>query len=265
MIVTYNNLGANGEFGNQLFQIAATYSYGLKSGRDVVFPPWRCVVSGREHAQYFKNKIDESFNTSIDCEHSEPSFYYSEIPNFSCNNLNLKGYYQSEKYFDNTISEIKSLFEPNDSIKQKITKDLNFTNTVGVQLRFYDRGPIDPVQYYYSADDIEIIDYLKIAINYFGKNKTYIISTNNYNKAKAMFGRYENFIFLKEKNFNVIEEFFANSFCENNIITNSTFGWWGAYLNKTPDKKVFAPKHWFKVKNWWFDTRDIYPSAWTVI
>lgn len=265
MIVTYNNLGNNGEFGNQLFQIAATYSYGLQNNRSPKFLQWRCGVSGNIYSQYFKNKLDETFNHKIDCEHSEPTFYYTEIPKLEGQCLNLKGYFQSEKYFQNTATEIKELFEPSIEISDKVKSSINFTNTVGVQLRFYDRGAIDPVQYYYSADDLEIIDYLKKAINFFGKNKTYIICTNNYNKAKKMFGRYDNFIFLKEKNLNVVEEFFANSFCENNIITNSTFGWWGAYLNKNLDKKIFAPKCWFKVQNWWFDTRDIYPNTWTVI
>jgi len=264
MIVTYTNLGANGEFGNQLFQIAATYSYGLDNNREPVFPKWYCRVSGNHYSHCFDKKINETFNEVVDVEHTEPTFYYTQIPKFTEKCISLKGYFQTEKYFDNNSSEVKKLFVPSIEIKEKI-KNIDYNNTVGVQLRFYDRGTIDPAQFYYSSDDKEIIQYLITAINYFGKNKTYVVTTNNYSKAKAMFSKYDNFIFLSDCNLNSIEEFFAFSRCENNIITNSSFGWWGAYLNDNINKVICAPKKWFKVENEWFNTKDLYLKEWKII
>lgn len=259
MKVTFSNLGKYGEFGNQLFEIAATYAYGLRTGRSSVFPKWRCINSGREYAKYFKNKIKEE-DVAFTKQYTEEAYFFNPIPDFNDDIVDLKGYFQSDKYFNYFKPEIYSLFEPIEEIANNIEK-LDYKNSVCLQLRFYDRGFIDPTQYYYSSD--ENIDYLKKAINYFGKNKTFIITTNNTIKAKKMFNSYSNFIFLADLNFSNIEEFFIQTKCENNIISNSTFGWWGAYLNKNGGE-VIAPKLWFKSKEPWFDTRDLYPTNWTV-
>jgi hypothetical protein len=48
--------------------------------------------------------------------------------------------------------------------------------------------------------------------------------------------------------------------CKHNIIANSSFSWWGAWLNENPEKIVIAPKKWFNSKN--SDTQDLLPDKW---
>jgi hypothetical protein len=140
-----------------------------------------------------------------------------------------------------------------------------------LQLRFYDKERphnfntslqpcLDPSHVFYSVDDD--YDFYKKAINYFGKNKTYYVCSNNYTKAKNMLKGYSNFTFLE--NTHHIEAFYLQTKCEHNIISNSTYGWWGAYLNKNPEKVVFAPKKWFKIKDTWHQSADICPLEWRV-
>jgi hypothetical protein len=52
------------------------------------------------------------------------------------------------------------------------------------------------------------------------------------------------------------------SFCQNNIIANSSFSWWGAWLNNNPEKKVVAPSKWFG-ESLKLNTSDIIPENWT--
>jgi len=267
-MVTFTQLGRHGEFGNQLFQIAATIGHAFKSNQEYMFPLWRGLTSQEEYSKYFENPIPQTINfAKIEQYYQEPNFHYTEIPILN-KNLDLFGYFQSERYFKHCENVIKNTFKPSKLLKN--IDIINYNNSVCIQLRFYDCSrpyntkhigfDVDPqVDFYYQPE--ENTDYLKDAIKYFGKNKNYYITTNNPQKAKKMFEDYDNFYVLD--NFNYIEQFFIQTKCENNIISNSSFGWWGAWLNENKNKKVFAPQKWFKKEN--MITTDLYPSDWKVI
>ena len=61
----------------------------------------------------------------------------------------------------------------------------------------------------------------------------------------------------------ISEEIFLMSQCRHNIISNSSFSWWGAWLNQHPDKKVCAPKHWFR--RWYHDRCERVCESWIKI
>lgn len=251
-MICYPLLGNNGEFGNQLFQIAATISHALNCNTNALFPEWK-------HNKIFKKKLNTYKELPlVENKYTEKYFYFSPIPKLP--NLALNGYFQTEKYFKNKKEEILNLFEFEDSFLNMVTskyKDLLANNPIGVQIRTYSRGMIDPRHIH--CDVLENEAYLKESFKYFGKNKIFLVTTDNVEYTKKRIPNKEN-IYILDSN-NLYEEFCLLTLCSGIISSASSFGWWASYLNKNKNKKIIMPQKWFNVKDDWYDTRDIYPEG----
>jgi len=77
-----------------------------------------------------------------------------------------------------------------------------------------------------------------------------------------MFGETDQIVYSKEKN--PFEALYHMSLCKNNIICNSTFGWWGAWLgeSKANNKIVTAPEIWLGPGHTTYNPKDIIPNRW---
>jgi hypothetical protein len=243
-----------GGLGNQLFQIAATYSLAKRNNDDSCFDLNRCNTpnQGRPSINYsntvLKNVCNRNYSI-FENYHIERNFSYEEIQYKK--NLCLNGYFQSEKYFANFSEEIKKLFYV-EFVNQKKTK----RPITSVHIR---RGDYIKFSEHHNLLDIE---YYKKAMSHFYDSDFLFFSDDMEWVKKNFIG---NNIFYSELNDDILD-FYSMSSCDNNIIANSSFSWWAAYLNKNINKIIVSPN-----SNIWFgpkgpkDTQDLIPNNWIQI
>lgn len=198
----------------------------------------------------------------------EPHFHYwSGIDEVKSNSY-LDGYWQSEKYFSNIKDAIKQdfIFGKNlDFINQKILNKIVSTTSVGLHVR---RG--DYISNKSAAKVLNLCDmeYYRKAIKYFFEKfsapKFFIFSDD----PRWVLENFEKIL----NNFEVIyHNTGANSYidmqlmasCKHNIIANSSFSWWSAWLNNNPEKIIIAPEKWF-INNR-FNSMDLYCDGWIIL
>lgn len=252
-----------GQLGNQLFIIAATVSLALDNDAEAIFPEVATSQVGNIHINrekvYPHVKVDLPANASVQSHYQEPYFHYAPIPYTP--NMQIAGYFQSEKYFAHHKKEIVELFAPSQEIKEHLAskyKDIiDHPNSVALHVRYYFE---DPEQRYYIACTSE---YLKKAMNLFPRDSLFVIFTNHPAWCKQLTGELEgNIRFIENEQY--YHDFYLMSMCKHNIMSNSSFSWWAAYLNPNPEKIVIAPRAWFS-QGYGLDTKDLIPSNWTVL
>lgn len=262
----YCNL--RGGLGNMMFQIAGTYSISKDKGVECSFP------NLHNHLRFLN--LDETYNPKLN--HSEEydiflsklnvihptgpiptieyPFEYSEIP-FPDDNFFVSGFFQSEKYFIKYREDILQLFEVVYTIYNQLSKKYPFVNNYqctsihvrrGDYVNFSSFHPPLSMTYYNNA-----IESLNPYTDFF------VIFSDDVEWCKNNFVG-DKFIFIEnEKDY---LEMILMTMCKNHIIANSSFSWWGAWLNNYYNKKIIGPKEWFG-SSISHNTNDIIPITWT--
>ena len=181
------------------------------------------------------------------------------------NNSYLTGYWQSEKYFHNIRTLLLSEFylkNPINKVNANHILNCQKKNTVSIHIRRGDYVNITSnlsyhgvcsLKYYYSA-----INYLKNNIN---EELTLFVFTDDEHWVNENFKPDLPFeIICDNKGTDSFYDMHLMSICNHNIIANSSFSWWGAWLNTHNDKIVIAPSKWFEVSN--INTMDVIPENW---
>jgi hypothetical protein len=183
--------------------------------------------------------------------YQERRYNYDSIPYQK--NLMLGGYYGSEKYFNKYRKEIIELFKDKETLD---TIGIDFKNSVSLHVR---RG-----DYLINASHVCSEDYYKKAIRFIDTqtkiDHIYIIS-DDIPWCKKTF-KDQRVIFIEGVPDYI--DFYIQTLCTHNIISNSTFSRWGAYLNENPDKIVVAPAVWFggAIAN---EITDVFCNEWDFI
>jgi len=253
-MVTSNLIGG---LGNYLFQIAAAYSMGMDNRVDTIFDT-KNSVTVHKHLDTYKTNILRNLvygTPVIKTHYNEPFFHYQKIPYKE--NIKINGYYQSEKYFKHNRNSILDLFSIDTLSKRYIEEKYsnilkNKTCSIHVRrgdyLRLSNHHPFCTLNYYNEA------------ISQMDVDKFFVFS-DDINWCKENFIG-DKFIFIEDNNDYI--DLWLMSLCDNNIIANSSFSWWGAWLNQKPTKKVIAPNKWFgpAISH---NTKDLIPETWIKI
>lgn len=191
----------------------------------------------------------------------ENFFYFGKDILKIKNNAYLDGYWQSEKYFKNIESIIKQEFTLKnklDSRLENLVEDIKNTNSVSIHIR---RGDYITNQKTNSVHGTCSLDYYQTAIEHINnkiKNPIFFIFSDDIEWVKNnLKTEFPTFFIEGNKDY---EDLILMSYCKHNIIANSSFSWWGAWLDHNPNKIVIAPKKWFNVNN--INTSDLLPNSW---
>jgi len=265
--MVYCNL--KGGLGNMLFQIAATKAISLEKNTDCSFPNYYHHLTILNNDKEFNPKLNYAeeylkflkLPTTIPNQqlkvYNFPFEYTSALP--SEDSFIVDGFFQTEKYFVKHREEILKLISPTDEINDLIHKKYPFLFTSictsihirrGDYLKYSNHHPIQSLNYYYEA------------IKRINNNELFVIFSDDIEWCKNNF-KFKNVVFIENEKDYI--EIFLMSNCTNNIIANSSFSWWGAWLNKNHQKTVVGPSIWFGSKLSHLNTNDILADTWIKI
>lgn len=178
-------------------------------------------------------------------------------------NCYLSGNWQSEKYFKEIEQTIKNDFTLKDGLtaasKNWIDK-INDCNSVSLHIRRGDYVSSQKTNQFHGTCGLEYYQKAIDAITTKTKNPEFFIFSDDIEWAKNNLKIDCPIYFVSDKSIPDYEELIIMSKCRHNIIANSSFSWWGAWLNNNQDKIVIAPQKWFNAP---VDTSDLIPNSWT--
>ena len=270
MTIGFNALGRMGRLCNQMFQYAALKGIARKTGVDCCIPHYTDAVDDGI-GNMLRTELFDSFDLDVKVGllnngHApvvnERHFHFDEELFRMCpDHVDLRGYFQTEKYFKHIEKEIRSDFTFKDEILNPCKEMIeSVENPIALHVR---RG-----------------DYIKNAENHFNLPRAY------YEAALSKFDDDRNVIvfsddplwchdegifvddrFIISENEDNRVDLCLMSLCDDFIIANSSYSWWGAWLSSNKDKTVIAPSQWFGKTGYTkdHDTKDLIPNDWTII
>jgi hypothetical protein len=264
-----------GGLGNQLFQIFTLMAYCFDNKSKIIFEN-KDINIGERKIQYWDNLLSNlqiflkpPINHKVTVR--EQKFHYTALPMLKNNDTDAKliGYFQSYKYFQHHIDTIMKFIKLTDK-KAPLADNYCYEFSISLHFRvgdykkLQDYHPLLPVNYYIKA--LQHIERVTGRTNW---QVIYFCEDEDIEYVNGMVAQIQEAMpvlsFIKiESTYNDWQQMLVMSLCKHNIIANSSFSWWGAYLN-TQENIVCYPNKWFgpKLKN--NNTKDLCPPNWTKI
>jgi len=279
-----------GGLGNQMFQIFALIASAKSTNRPYLLKYSEILTTGVHRPTYWKTlfskiKTDHIVGTNsikpvngkalVHVTIQESGFSHDislepKLNHFKAENVCLYGYFQSYMYFEQFFEEIMA--EVGIRERQALYKVPNDTMPfVSLHFRIGDYAdkqghhPVLPLTYYINAIE-HIIK--SIYTNIF--RVLYFFEEQDEDKItlsiRVLTKKYPSITFMPcSTKMADWEQMLIMSNCRHNIIANSSFSWWGAYLNPNSSKIVCYPELWFGPKMGPVYMEDLFPPAWSKI
>ena len=199
--------------------------------------------------------------------YTEPYYHFDKNFFKSRKKVYLKGGWQSEKYFKPFEKEIRNNLLLKDELTQRVVEKANafkLGNSVAVHVRrgdylrkkiIYEWHGVMDKDYYAKGFEALYAKTNDLKVYYFTDDPDWV--------SKNLLPLHNGEIVSGNIAQTHYEDLFLMSHCRHNIIANSSFSWWGAWLNSYPGKIVIAPKKWFD--KGFKDTQDVIPQEWIKI
>ena len=285
-----------GGLGNQLFQVFTVLAYAWRIKTPFIFPHSLTLSTGKERPTYWNSvlgklstytTLNPSYHLSNEDvfnfpKYSETGFRFQPLPEWPSHDVLLFGYFQSYKYFDSFKNDIIHLLGITEMQKQVLGEQAKYfqrdgvsdLRTVSMHFRLGDyKTALDfhrilPVQYYVDSlrevlggrmakehvrvlyfCEVEDASHVESEISYLRS----IFQQVDFVRVDAMLPDWKQLLMM--------------SVCQDHIVANSSFSWFGAYLSDrslTKAKRVVYPSKWFAATVG-HDLTDLFPPEWTQI
>jgi len=277
-MIGFNNLGRSGRIGNQMFQYASLRGIANKHSYDWTIPPQgsSSISPDGNDCNYLlweTFKLKSAKNTGFVANNTlqERQFHFDEDLFNSCpDDCSLNGCFQTEKYFKHIENDIREDFTFHEEILEPCKEFIDSIGSDRIVFLHVRRGHPKLRDAYTNLEHYHplcSIDYYKNAIEQFPNDVPILVFSDYIEWCKDQ-------DLFKDDRFMLSEQYdeFSNgirvhfsdlclmSLCTDAIIANSSFSWWGAWLQKNPNKKIVAPKTWFGPGHVSNNTKDLIPE-----
>lgn len=237
-MISFSKLGNYGRLGNQLFQYAFVRATAQRLGVKFYCPRW----DGDEIFDLCDDQERVTAPSGILHQYdAHPEAGYVEHAMHIEDNTEIQGFFQSEKFYREKTqvlewykfqSRIASAVEktyPKQQTESSVSISLRIDTDYAATREYF---PLYPISYY------------KTALELANPQGVVYVFADRIDLAKKFFSSLRNYDLQFVENLSAPEQLYLMSQCRSNIIINSTFAWWGAWLNAQPNHRVFAPSHW---------------------
>jgi len=281
LTISYNRLGSNGRLGNQMFQYASLR--GIAANNDY---SWMVPSDDTQHRdnyglfETFEMTHVEESNLGISnfVNVTETNHNFDEALFNTKDNVNIDAYLQTEKYFSHIANEIREDFTFREDYLTPCVEYIDSLDNAPIFLHIRQSDNIGREEYH----PILPVSYFEDALKEFPEDTPCFVFTDDLDWCKKQeFFQQDRFLFNESNGrytYRTIDgtgqyqntllpqvDLCLMSLCSGAIIANSSFSWWGAWLQNDRGKVIAPdPKKWFGTAMTHLDTSDIVPERWTI-